>query len=175
MINSTPRQKYLYLVARLYELAAEFTDSDLTIISENFVGRDEPGISKAIDALMLLHGVQASQQAADQRRNRTGESRRTAVVSTPKPTRDVLSDRALFDLFGDQTAFPRVQDIARVIPGRLHPQPKEGRSRFIRRAIKHIETLDAETTAEFRENLALELEKKPHNFISQWKNLIREL
>ncbi|MGD7297822.1 hypothetical protein ACQCQP_22965 [Ralstonia pseudosolanacearum] len=176
MNNATPRQKYLYLLARLYELAAEFTDSDLKVIKDTFVSRDEPGVSMAIEAFMLLHGVQATQQTTGRStKKRADDAERNAPPASVEEQEEAFSDRALFDLLGDESLFPRVQDIARMIPGDLPPQPKEGRSRYIRRAVRHVASLDASSIAKFRQNLTSELAKKPHNFISQWKNLIREL
>lgn len=173
MNKSTPRQKYLYLAARLYELAAEFTDADLRTIADSFVRKDEPGIAKAIEALMLLHGVapESPQRVVHEPKSNS----KTLYSWNKKISQEPWSGQALEDLLRDETLFPRVYDIARLIPGELAPQQKEGRSRYIRRAVKYVANLDETQKIKFGENLALELKRKPHSFLSQWKNLIKEL
>ena len=171
MSKSTARQNYLYLVARLYELAAEFSDADLREVRETFVNKNELGVAKAIDALISLHGVAAAARpSVVQTLARTKKS-----ASVPRASQESWSGKALEDLFDDQALFPRVHDIARLVPGSLVPLPKESRSRYIRRAAKYLASLDEKQKTRFRDNLASELEKKPNNFLSRWKNLIREL
>ncbi|MBU9415982.1 hypothetical protein KTE23_05250 [Burkholderia multivorans] len=173
MNKSTLRQKYLYLAARLYELAAEFSDSELRAIRESFINDNEIGVAKAIDALMSLHGVATAATRAPMKV--LSPSRKKTQLGNPEAPEELWSGKALEDLFGNKTLFPKVQDIARIVPGDFAPQPKESRDRYIRRAIKYVAEMDESRKARFRDSLASELERKPHNFLSQWKTLIKEL
>jgi hypothetical protein len=184
MNDSSLRQKYLSLVARLYELAAEFTDSELKAIHENLVARDDRGIAKAIDALMMLHGVvetaknvPSAERAGPRLPSLPPMSSSTRLVSSPPKTsrKDSLSGESLEKLLNDRDIFPRTQDVVKVVPGNLQLQSKEGRGRYIKRVIRHVASLDESSRNKFRKVLSDELAKRPHNFVSQWKNLIKEL
>lgn len=172
MNNSSLRQKYLSLVARLYELAAEFSDSELRSIHDNFVKKDEHGIEKAISALISLHGGTPHGAAA---RNYKIAHEHVIPTNSRAPHADILNEKSLGELLGDKDLFPNLNDIARIVPRGLPLQNKEGRGRYIGRVIRHITTLSESEREIFRTALSLELEKRPTNFVSRWKNLIREL
>lgn len=173
MNNSSLRQKYLSLVARLYELAAEFTDSELKAIHETLVAKDERGVAKAVDALMLLHGV--SETVKNVPVSESAGSRAHSASSAKISRKDSLSSESLEKLLNDRDIFPRTQDVANVVPGNLQLQHKEGRDRYIKRVIRYVASLDDSSRNQFRKVLSDELAKRPHNFVSQWKNLIKEL
>jgi len=165
------RQRYLSLVARLYELAAEYDHSELTSMHNEFAPKDEKGVTKALTALIELH--------------RAGEKTAITVPSTATYVRtkispeldqgDTLGAASLEQLLSDRAIFRTVGDVAKAVPGNLQPYNKEARARFIKRVVQHIGTLSDRDKKQFRDFLASELDKQPHNFVSQWKKLIKEL
>jgi hypothetical protein len=176
MNNSSLRQKYLSLVARLYELAAEFTDSELKAIHETLVDKDERGIAKAVDALMLLHGVVATARNVPVSESAGARVFSSSSSSSQKFSRsDSLSSEFLEKLLSDRDLFPNTQDVVKLVPGDLRLQHKESRGRYIKRVIRHVASLDESSRNRFRKILADELAKRPPNFVSQWKTLIKEL
>lgn len=163
MTNQTSRQRYLYLVAKLYELAAEYTNEELKLIlAERVANSDHSGIRQAIDALMLMHSS-------------PNDVARTESVSESKGHR--LPDiSALGELFADRAAFPSVSDIANTIPLVFLPKNKESRERYISRLLKKIESLSEGEKNLFRSLLTSRLtEKNPPTFISKWTKVIGDL
>ena len=203
MRNSTPRQKHLYLVAKLYELAAEFSDEELRAIKLNLTrAGEDPGILRAVDALIRLHGavektlpldlpspiIERKHYGASLRLTPETESfvrieypRIDSPVELPTSgqsignSRDMLTARSLGELFENREIFPKVKDISDVVPGGFEPQHKESRSRYVKRVSKFVAGLDRIRKSAFKAALSKRLEKQSGGFISQWKNLIREL
>lgn len=176
MRNSTPRQKHLYLVARLYELAAEFSDEELRAVSSALKSSDEDSaIRQAVDALVRLHGVVENDARRLAQAEELQENDVEFVQMQLPYRRGSLSARYLTELFENRDIFPRVQDIAELVPGSLDPAPKEGRHRYIRRVAKFVASLDETEKIAFKAALSKKLERQSGGFISQWKNLIREL
>jgi len=173
MNNSSVRQKYLSLVARLYELAAEFTDSELRDIRENLLGRDERGVAKAVEGLMLLHGVSRIRENDDVPPTAPTIVHRKSARKAGGG--ESIQDKSLEELLGDKDIFPTIHDLVRVVPGKLEPRLKENRSRYIKRVVHHVASLDEASRNRFRKVLADELSQKSPSFVSQWKSLIREL
>lgn len=169
MTNSTIRQKYLSLVARLYDLAADYTDSELRTMHENFVAKEDQGITTAINALMMLHGAVLSENKAKKSKSEASPSNARTDPS------DILNEKSLESLLNDRDLFPSLDDIAKIVPGDFPLQNKEGRGRYIKRIVRYTLSLDNVTKDRFRKALSSELAKRPDNFVSRWKNLIREL
>jgi hypothetical protein len=175
MTNDSIRRKYLALVARFYELAADHADSELREMKERMVPKDAEGISKAIEALMLLHAIGNSDESK-RNSHMAGyvTTKRYQLVSRASRS-DVLHGDYLERLLSDQALFSTVKDIARVVPGNLQPQPKESRNRYVKRVVRYVDSLDEIGKRQLKDALSDELAKKPGNFVSQWQNLIREL
>ncbi|MCA8237155.1 hypothetical protein [Burkholderia cenocepacia] len=169
MTNLSIRQKYLSLVARLYDLAADYTDAELRTMHENFVAKDDQGITAAINALMTLHGAGLSESKAKKLKSET-----SPPVARADPS-DILNEKSLESLLNDRDLFPTLDDIKKIVPGDFPLQHKEGRGRYIKRVIRYALSLDNVTKDGFRKALSSELAKRPDNFVSRWKNLIREL
>lgn len=175
MTNDSIRRKYLALVARFYELAADHADSELREMKERMVPRDAEGISKAIEALMLLHAIgNTSESKKNFHVTENVATKRYQLVSRASRS-DVLHGEYLELLLRDQALFSTVKDIAKVVPGNLQPQPKESRSRYVKRVVRYVDSLDETGKRQLKEALSDELTKKPGNFVSQWQSLIREL
>ena len=164
------RQRHLYLVAKLYELAAEFTDEELQrILDERFKPSDETGLRNAIHALIELHAVPLQERlnAVTDTSIEKNKGQRTVGVSTFS---------SLQQIFGDRAAFPSLEDIAKVLPLVIEPRPKEARERYISRIIRKIESLPEGDQKFFQAMLSQQLNKKsPTTFISKWTKLIKEL
>lgn len=165
MNKSTVRQRRLYLSAKLYELAAEFTDTELAaMLSQQILegGRHKPS-SQVIRALLQLHHNEVDQNPSH-------------------PTNlDVRSDRkrqassqasSLVALFNDTSAFPSVASIAEITG--FSSRIKESRERYTTRLINHVDALAKQDRLEFLEAINKRLQRQPDSFISKWSKVIKD-
>lgn len=167
----TPRQKSLYLAAKLYELAAEYTDSELQAMLREQSRQVVPSaVFAAIRALIQLHKEnQAGEHASVES---SSIERSSETPESPTRTRS-LQTASLSDLFEDRVAFPAVADIAEVL--QIEARPKEARDRYISRASRIVETMDSRAKAVFFNELSARLNTRPNSFISKWSKLIKEM
>lgn len=172
MKNMTTRQRSLYLSAKLYELAAEFTDSELSEILSEQSTRSKPiAISQAIRALMQLHDeVMPPESKADSTDREVARAVNAEEAADRTPSRQTSSLPTLLD---DREAFPTVADIAKAL--RIDARPKEPRDRYVTRVTKLVENMSSRERSMFFNELAITLNKRPDNFISRWSKLIKEL
>jgi len=181
MSSSSYRQKHLALVARLYELAAQFSDEELREIRATLTrSSDEAGLRAAIDALIQMHeslSVKAKSPVA----SATRDFARDLKAVTERPRRIVsrrhsVSGAMLREILQNSEAFPKIQDVAALMPIDLQPLPKEGRDRYVRRILRVIDTLEESKRAHIRAAVELALKQKGSGtFISDWKSLIKGL
>lgn len=167
MRNQTPRQMRLFLSAKLYELAAEFTDSELNSILQDYSSQlTTPGIREAIRALMLLH-----RESADTTGSKEGiETLQRVHAQADTPVQQASS---LSMLLHDRAVFPNISEIADAVD--FPARPKEARDRYIARVTKHVESLTPLERTAFIDTLRSRLKRQPENFISKWSRLIKEL
>jgi Arc/MetJ-type ribon-helix-helix transcriptional regulator len=167
--NFTSRQKSLYLAAKLYELAAEFTDDELqTMLQEHFRQSASSAIQAAIQALMQLHKESETVEQPSANASPPGAQVADAANRARSPQTAYLAD-----LFDDRTAFPTVADIADAL--RIEAKPKEARERYIARASRMVDAMDVQAKATFFAELRSRLNTRPNNFISKWSKLIKEM
>lgn len=172
MKNVTTRQRSLFLAAKLYELAAEFTDAELQqMLRESPSDGSGLAVQSAIKVLMDLHRLAETQ---------SGQSATYSSARVPPGAQEVSIGNApsrqassLTALFSDKTAFPTVADIADVM--RSPVRPKESRERYVARMVKHVESLSSRDRADFFESIAMRLNKAPESFISKWSKVIGDL
>lgn len=179
MNNLSSRQKYLYLVAKLYELAAEFTDAELKTMREGLSSTEGRGIRTAISALMQLHALTSDRRSMAASDVEAYEVKRDEPQPSQSPNASVRN-RALFirslpEILGDKKIFPSISHIAAVVPGGITPRPKEGRERYIGRIIDLATMFSDKETEIFQRRLAEKLDTSPNTFIGQWKKLIKEM
>lgn len=168
----TPRQKSLYLAAKLYELAAEFTDSELQAMLREQPRQVVPSaVYSAIRALIQLHKETENSEQAFESSSMPVEISPEISESTTR-TRS-LQTASLSDLFEDRTAFPAVADIADVL--QIEARPKEARDRYIARATRIVEAMDSRAKSAFFNELSARLNTRPNSFISKWSKLIKEM
>ncbi|MDL9997239.1 hypothetical protein QTI24_01410 [Variovorax sp. J22P240] len=162
----TSRQKGLYLVARLYELAAEFSDQELQEISNDQSRQPaSPAIKHAIDALIQLHREVESIEPPEAVKNSKSSSGK--VIS---PTAEASS---LADLLGDRNSFPTVADIANALE--IPARSKESRERYIARVSRLVGAMDSRGRKLLLRRVADGMDSKPGSFISSWSRLIKEM
>lgn len=182
MNRSTPRQRHLSLVARLYELAAQFSDQELRDIrSTHLRASDDAGLKAAVDALIQMH------EGLDTRGEDPAAlaSKAESLVATPNaPLKRVrMSARringtvdVLRSVLQNESVFPKLQDVAIVMPQDLQPLPKEGRERYIRRVLRVVTTFDEDKKKRLLNSVNVALQHKASgSFLSDWKNLIKGL
>jgi hypothetical protein len=176
MTTGTPRQRYLYLVARLYDLAAEFTDSELDLMRKALRADDAKIGARAIDLLKGLHGAASGRSPESAPRTDSHEIDGPSLLPEVASSRKgVWNDRALASLLQDKTLFPSVRDISSFLPDPVSAKPKEARDRYVQRVMKYVMTLSEADKREFRDRLTTFISRKPTGFVSQWKNLIKAL
>jgi hypothetical protein len=173
MSSATARQRYLYLVARLYDLAAEFSDIELEKMEAAYRQGDSTAVLEAIALLKRFHGSKGARGIFDERR---------AIEATMRSERERASnrkeawnDRALIALLEDKELFPNVSDIAAVFPDEFAVRPKEARDRYVRRVMRYVTSLSDAEKSEFQAKLKSLVSRTPGGFVSQWKNLIQAL
>jgi hypothetical protein len=166
MKNMTPRQRYLYLSAKLYELAAEFTDSDLIAMlrERSTEGNAANATNSVIRALMDLH------RSPSERSNRHIDYEMGDQGNQSQPPSQQAS--SLLALLEDRSAFPSVAGIAAVVG--LPARPKEARNRYIARVIRQVEAMTKQDRANVFEGLAIHLNRQPESFISKWSKVIKD-
>jgi hypothetical protein len=171
MRTTSTRQKQLYLVAKFYDLAAEFSLDELKIIRDDLSASNEQlAIRRAVDALIRLHGVGHEshlQQMSSGSKNQEIDKKEQEKAAS-------VNVRYLEEIFNNKSIFPLLHDVAAVVPG-LSPVHKESRSRYIKRIIHHVSSMGISEKKKFMDGLAVVLNKQPSNFISQWKVLIKDL
>lgn len=76
----------------------------------------------------------------------------------------------------NESVFPKLQDVAIVMPQDLQPLPKEGRERYIRRVLRVVTTFDEDKKKRLLNSVNVALQHKASgSFLSDWKNLIKGL
>ena len=159
----TPRQKGLYLVAKLYELAAEFTDAELQQISADQVRQSKTSaIQHAIAALIQLH---QEPEDGDAKLMASPESSKNEIARTAEAS-------SLTELLNDRSSFPTVADIASALA--VSARPKESRDRYVGRVSRMVEAMDSRSRATFLKKIAERMNTQP-SFISDWSKLIKEM
>lgn len=179
MKNGTPRQAYLYLASRLCELASEFSDEELRAVVKVSSGADS-AIGRAVRALSGLHD--------ELQKNSNLE---LAIPSVPQPSQIEAPfvtagggsgdmSRALYQLFMDETIFPRVTDVANFLAmdakGKvvLQPKSKESRERFVRRAVGYYRNLPESGKTEILDRIKSS-GKIARGFVNRWTSAIKDL
>lgn len=180
MSSLSYRQKHLSLVARLYELAAQFSDEELREIRSTLTRpSDEAGLRAAIDALIQMHeslSIKAKSQVPITVSDLEKDLKAAAGAKRIVSRRHSVSGAMLREILQNSEAFPKVQDVAALMPIDLQPLPKEGRDRYVRRILRIIDTLDENKKAHVRSAVELALKQKGSGtFISDWKSLIKGL
>jgi hypothetical protein len=172
MSKSTLSQRSLYLVSRLYELAAEFNDIELQeILHEKSFRSKMPAVKQAIQALRDMHDIAYASQIGAQPVEAT-----TTILDFSDELHSQLQSKqasSLEALFEDRTVFPSVNDIAAAM--QIERKPKESRDRYLARCTKFVQAMTSHDRALFFEKLTKRLDKQPENFISKWSKLIKEL
>lgn len=190
MTASNLRQKYLNLIARLYDIASEFTDEELRAIRETLADSGHLKVGAAVDLLLEMHGesfsvgkvgqVQLKQgleptltsQVHDRAKSFSGASFQDIKRAV---TGDIKARSSILSLFSDKELFPTVSDISKLLPGDLAPLPKEGRDRYVRRVTNGIQKFNNQETDIFRGRLRKYLDRRQSGFVSNWKSAIRDL
>jgi len=166
----TSRQKSLYLAAKLYELAAEFTDEELKVmLQEQTRMAASVAVQAAIRALIELH--REPTPSVEEITN--GVSAQDAKHDTHalQTSSEASSIAAMFD---DRSAFPTVAAISEAV--QIECRPKESRERYMARVVRHIESMSASERKVFFDGLATRLNNnQADNFISRWSRLIKEM
>lgn len=186
MKGGTVRQSYLYLVARLSDLASEFTDAELSAILKLRSG-DRSAIARAIEALAGLHDELAERGAvsaeglvrdsAGRKLTRTVSDAHAGVEpQSPQLLRESTGSAAqpLVNILMDETLFPRISDVAALLPQVLAPRDKESRIRFAKRVAKYYEGLAKDEKKKFREMLR-QMSKSSSGFVNRWSSAIKDL
>ena len=156
----TSRQKSLYLVAKLYELAAEFTDDELRAIADEHSRQPQSSaIKNAVDALTQLHAVAASDHEA--------------TVSSSERYEPSAEASSLAELLSDRTVFATVGDIASTLA--IEARPKEARERYISRVSRIVGSMESRDRTIFLKRIADKMSSRPGSFISNWSKLIKEM
>lgn len=174
MNHTNLRQRRLSLVAKLYELAAEFSDSELELIFREEKSKKNPSLAlcSAITALIRLHEI------PDPELKSNANETTTKFKFTPYKGEDFHQAQesginSLVVFLNDLSIFPSIQSLTEVLP--LPSQPKEARSRYIARAIRAIEAMPNDQRSKFLAGIYAKLKKAPDNFITKWSKLIKEL
>lgn len=167
MKPTTMRQKYFSIVARLYEIAADYSEEEIREMLEVF-GKDAGfGVRRALDGLAAIHSAEPPMSARDQL---------AFGVSDIVSKREARANTSLFSLLVDRELFPATADISDVLPKELAPQPKESRERYARRVVKHIHSLEASERINVMGKVLNYIgSKKSPGFVETWKTLIRDM
>jgi hypothetical protein len=170
--SQTSRQKSLYVVAKLYELAAEFTDSEFaSMLAEQQHQATSPALIGALKSLRRLHNYPGREDQVEEgalealQRPLLEPSESVGTAYTPESA-------SLSAMFQDRVAFPTVAEIADVL--RIPVRPKEARDRYLARVMKQIDSMPSDSRGEFFRELSSRLNTRPNSFISKWSKLIRE-
>lgn len=183
MNNTSPkragatRQRYLSLVSRLYDLASEFADDELRGMIREWAS-DRNGVRDAIEALVRLH----SEFPASPKES-TIDSHLANVVNDKdkKHVKDAdLSFQfaaSVDEVLSNKDLFPTLLDISELLPVEIKPKFKEARSRYITRVIRYLNSRPDRERNLFMKNIRMKLQTlgDDGSFISNWKNLIRDL
>lgn len=167
MKTMTPRQRTLHLIAKLYELAAEFTGGELQdICNEQSRQPKSAAIQAAIKALIQLH--EEMEGGA-----RPGALREVNAASAARETLPVSEASSLAELLNDRRSFATVAEIADAI--QIEARPKESRERYISRVSRLLGTMDSRDREIFLNKIGARLNTRPESFFSNWSKLIREM
>lgn len=175
-MSTTPtlKQRQLALAAKFYELASQHDIEELRDIRALLRSSNDPsGLRIGVDLLIRLHG--AERELSREIPMVPAASRVVPRFMLNREGHDVLKAEKLRPLLENPDLFPKVHDVAKIFPPEFRPRPKESRKRFTDRAIQFVGNMDRADSNRFRSLLLQELDKRPSSFISQWKNLIREL
>jgi hypothetical protein len=162
MNNVTARQRYLYLSAKLYALAAEFTDTELAAML-HAQSRDSQTAGATIQVIRALIKLHRSSESYSR-----SETQASEQDEPGPPSRQASSLLALFD---DKSAFPSVANIASVVD--IPARSKEARDRYVARVTRQVDAMSKKEQAEFFDGLAARLQKQPESFISKWSKVIQ--
>lgn len=166
MNRMTARQRYLYLSAKLYELAAEFTDSELVAML-----REQSKDRSATDAT-----IQAVRALLELHRSPSGEN-------IPRIERDLIEQgspslptsqqgSSLLALFEDGVEFPTVARIAALVG--VPARTKEARNRYLARMVRRVDAMTKQERARFFGDMATRLNRQPESFIAKWSKVIKD-
>lgn len=167
MKSITMRQKYFALVARLYEIAADYSEAEIREMREVF-GKDAGlGVRRALDGLAAMHTSESHISGSDQL---------AFGVSDIVAKRESRENASLFSLLVDRELFPTTADVSNVLPKELAPLPKESRERYARRVVKHMHSLGSAERISAMDKVFHHISRmKSPNFVETWKNLIRDM
>lgn len=166
MSNVNPRQRALLLIARLYELAADYSDEELlAILRDQSRKNNNSAVVKAIQALVGIH-------------KETEESAQFSLHGRYQEMSDRLGLQSaefssLAKLLDDRSSFPTVGDIANATG--IAARPKEARERYISRLVRKIEGMSASERMSVFERVAKGTKAKSGSFIASWSKLIKEM
>jgi len=176
---ATTRQRYLSLVSRLYDLASEFADDELKEMIREWAANDRNGVRDAIEALVRLHAdfpPSVEQSYSISHSKREGRNGPSLVIAEERPVA-YQSNASIEEILSDKLLFPKLMDIAILLPDAIDPPFKEGRERYVRRVLKYLETVSEREKSDFLRRVRKKIETSGDDgsFISNWKNLIRDL
>ncbi|MBO1111550.1 hypothetical protein [Bordetella petrii] len=175
MRNGTPRQNYLYLLARLSELASEFSQDQLESALK-LRNDGKSAVGRAIRALVDLHDELPQQTGhvhvptPPSAHGQQGEGSHAGLVATQSSPNGSAMQRLLLD----ESLFPKLSDIATLAPPDIQPRDKESRVRFAKRLASYYDGSDPETKTEFRERLR-RTAKNSGGFVGRWSTAIKDL
>ncbi|WP_368865439.1 hypothetical protein [Stenotrophomonas maltophilia] len=179
---ATTRQRYLSLVSRLYDLASEFADEELKEMIREWAANDRHGVRDAIEALVRLHAdfppvAAKSESYSISHPRREGRAGPSLVLSADGPVSTARSSASIEEILSDKLLFPKLMDIAALLPDEIDPPFKEARDRYVRRVVRSLENVSAVDKAQFLKRVRQRIETNGDDgsFISSWKNLIRDL
>jgi hypothetical protein len=163
MNRMTARQRYLYLSGKLYELAAEFTDSELVaMLREQSRDADATNATAhGIRALMELHRSPATARIEDD----VGENGNQGQPPSQQAS-------SLLALFEDRAAFPTVARMAAVVG--IPARTKEARDRYVARVVRQVDAMSKQERSSFFGTLAKHFNRQPESFISKWARVIKD-
>jgi hypothetical protein len=176
-MNGTLQQRYLSMMARLYELAGTFSEAELRRLSSSLSESGDYNALRAVELLSRLHnsiedGLVQPHETAEDGRSTYAESRSSSLDDGDTPL--VASPKALERLLSDATLFPGVREISRAFPS-VKLRPKEGRDRYIRRVVAAFEVMSPRERSASVSRITENLAHVPEGFLSRWKKLIKDM
>lgn len=178
-MTGTLQQRYLAMMARLYELAGTFSEAELKRLSSSLSDSGDYNALRAVELLSRLHNNVES--GVDRNEPASGFGRSGPVKLPPLPARledddslPVGNSRSLERLLGDSALFHSVRDIADAFPT-VELRPKEGRERYIRRVAAAFDNMSPRQRSAALSRLSANLAHAPEGFVSRWKKLIKDM
>lgn len=165
MNQPTPRQRGLYLIAKLYELASGFSDEELALIYEDQAKlSNNSAMLKVIKALANLHSEVESS---------TPPGSKILIVRKKSNSSAAVVGSAMLKMLDDRRAFPSIANIVEVTG--VEAKPKEPRHRYIARVAKLVEGMPVSGRIELFAKVEKIINNASGSFISNWSKLIREM